>query len=152
MSIIFRHLIFLVGTVFYLLGNLANPASPDVSAFRQYLQQGDYERALNEIRKDLDPARQPDMAYGYLYCLYELGKYDRLIRALQSKRFENVAGESRTQILAGLALFQQGNIPAAAVVWAANAASNPKEDKTWECLRAAVLSAPRRQRTRTAKP
>ncbi|MCX8038246.1 MAG: peptidoglycan DD-metalloendopeptidase family protein [Candidatus Sumerlaeia bacterium] len=153
MKAIARHLVFcfLVGTVPVILCGHAGSASAAENAIRDYLQQGNYQKALTEIRKDLDFAKDRDIAYAYLYCLYQLGEYGRLIRTLQSKKFEDVAGESRTQILAGLALFQKGNIPAATMVWALNAAANPKDDRAWDCLFVAVLSVPRRQRTQTVE-
>jgi len=118
-----------------------------VSAARAAIENSDYDSAARFLKEQLKGTNDPDIAYAYLYCLYQKGSYWRLLTLAGTKRFAGAASEIRGQILMGLAYWRRGDLVSALQPWVRVASVNPRNDGVWECIRVAILSAPRRNRS-----
>ena len=117
------------------------------SPVRALLEESDYESARRWLKNPLRESADPDAAYAYLYCLYKSEAYRRLLTVARTKRFRVAVSQRRGRILVGLTLWRVGDIPGALQAWAAILAADPRDDLAWDCVRVAVASAPRSQRT-----
>lgn len=117
------------------------------SVVRAWFDKGDYDSAARWLKDYLKHSADPDMAYTYLYSLYQKGAYGALLSEARKGRCAPVASEVRGRILVGLAHWRQGNLVAALQAWTVVLGANPRDDRVWECVRIAILTAPRRNRT-----
>jgi len=125
----------------------AEPPALWASTVRAWMEKGDYESASRWLEEYLKKSADPDVAYAYLYCLYQNGDYGGLLRAVGRKGFATATSDRRGRILVGLALWRDKDYSSAFLSWASILASDPHDELAWECVRVGILSAPRQQRT-----
>ena len=122
-------------------------STPWADVVRAWVVTGDYESASRWLKDYLKHSADPDVGYAYLYCLYQKGDYRHLLSRARTKRFAASVSEARGRILIGLARWRLNDVLAALQSWATVLAANPRDDCAWECVRIAILSAPRRDRS-----
>jgi len=116
------------------------------STVRAWIKQGDYASASLWLKDYLRQSSDPDVAYTYLYCLYQNGDYKRLLRVARGRRFASVVAQPRGLLLVGLACWREDNRRGALISWAPLLRPYPDNDAAWECVRVAIASASRLER------
>lgn len=128
------------------------PTSPTwMSTVRPWLENADYKSAAHWLKDHLKKSEDPDVAYAYLYCLYQNGDYLYLLARARTKRFAGAVANVRGTILIGLTYWRIDRLPEALQSWAAVLTEDPKNDLAWECVRAAIRTAPRLDRATLAQ-